>query len=71
MDPSLLDILRCPIDPVRTATLTRDRDTLVCNRCAVRFPVRNGLPILIPDEAELPAGYASRSALPCQNRTAR
>ena len=71
MDNALLAILRCPIDPAREATLARDRDHLVCGRCSTRFPVRNGLPVLLADEAELPPGCAARANLPCQVRPRR
>ena len=66
MENALLAILRCPIDPAREATLSRDRDHLICDRCATRFPIRNGLPILLDDEAELPDGCPTRATLPCQ-----
>lgn len=65
MDDSLLPLLRCPIDPRRQATLTRDQQTLICSGCRVTFPVKNGLPILIPDEADLPDGVRSVERLPC------
>jgi len=64
----LLTLLRCPIDPAREATLTRDGQTLVCSGCAVRFPVKHGLPVLVPDEAQLPAGVRSHERLPCVRR---
>ena len=61
----LLALLRCPVDPKREATLTRDGQTLVCSGCGVRFPVKNGMPVLIPEEALLPPGVRSREQLPC------
>src|SRR5947209_17984132 len=67
----LLTLLRCPIDPAREATLTRDGQTLVCSGCAVRFPVKHGLPVLIADEAQLPPGVRSREQLPCVRATGR
>jgi uncharacterized protein YbaR (Trm112 family) len=68
MDNAFLELLRCPIDPARRAILSRDRDQLICSCCSVRFPVKNGLPVLIADEADLPAGCPTRQALPCQPR---
>ena len=62
---TLLALLRCPIDPDREATLTRDGQTLVCSGCPVRFPVKHGLPVLVPDEAPAPPGVRSREHLPC------
>ena len=66
MDDTFLSCLRCPLDPTREATLTRDEQTLVCSGCAVRFPIKQGLPILVPDEGELPAGITELSQLPCR-----
>ena len=73
MDDAFLADLRCPIDPQREATLTRDQQTLVCSGCQCRFPIKHGLPVLIPDEAELPAGIALPEQLPCkvENRRRR
>jgi uncharacterized protein YbaR (Trm112 family) len=65
MDDTLLPILRCPIDPRREATLARDQQSLVCSGCHARFPIKNGLPILIPDEADLPVGVKAIEHLPC------
>jgi hypothetical protein len=66
--PDIADLLRCPIDPAREATLTRDRDRICCDRCGTAFPVKNGLPILLADEAEMPDGVSSRRDLPCLRR---
>jgi uncharacterized protein len=60
----LLDILRCPLD--RTVRLSEEEDGLVCQRCRLRFPIRDGIPALIPEEATLPAGVDALSALPCR-----
>ena len=66
MDDAFLAQLRCPIDPAREATLTRRWPELVCSRCAVRFPIKQGLPVLIPSEGELPANLREVSQLPCR-----
>ena len=66
MDDAFLAQLRCPIDPAREATLSRDGQELVCSRCSVRFSIRQGLPVLISSEAELPEGTREVSQLPCQ-----
>jgi uncharacterized protein YbaR (Trm112 family) len=71
MDDAFLAQLRCPIDPERQATLARDEQSLVCSGCVARFPIRHGLPILIADEVELPAGLHEMSQLPCQRRANR
>jgi uncharacterized protein YbaR (Trm112 family) len=68
--PELLEMLRCPQDPARQALLTDEGSYLVCTRCALKFAVRDGLPNMVVEEAELPPGYASREQLPCQRQTA-
>ena len=65
MDDAFPDCLRCPLDPRREATLSRENQSLVCSGCRASFPIRNGLPILIPDEAELPEGIKDAAKLPC------
>lgn len=52
MDPKLLEILVCPVDhaPVR-----EEGDALVCGECRRRYPVRDGIPVMLVDEAELPS----------------
>jgi hypothetical protein len=71
MDDAFLARLRCPLDPAREAPLSRDQQSLVCGECAVRFPIKQGLPILVSDECELPEGVAELSQLPCQRRSNR
>ena len=65
LSPELLAILRCPIDPARNATLIDEETHLTCSQCRVRFRVRDWIPNMLADEAELPAGCARRSQLPC------
>ncbi len=64
INKDLLDILRCPLDPRQRLELGADH--LVCTRCALRYPIRDGFPVLVVEEAMLPAGCASISQLPCQ-----
>ncbi len=44
----LLDILACP-SPDHAALELAD-DTLVCTVCASRFPIRDGIPVLLADD---------------------
>ena len=66
IDPQVLQWLRCPIDPKRNAALLDEETHLTCSSCKARFRIRDGIPNLIADEAELPEGCASRKQLPCQ-----
>ena len=49
IDQELLDILACPLDktPVRL-----EGDRLVCDTCGRRYPIRDGIPVMLIDEAE-------------------
>lgn len=49
----LLEILACPIckTPVRL-----EGDRLVCDNCGRRYPIRDGIPIMIVDEAAMLEG---------------
>jgi uncharacterized protein len=66
----LLDILRCPFDPSKTGlALQRDhlhQENLVCTRCGLKFPIRDGLPNMVVEEAELPPNCESLDELPCR-----
>ena len=60
----LLDILRCPLNPKNRLLL--EGDQLKCDRCDLRFKIKDGFPILVVEEAVLPPGCESLSQLPCQ-----
>ncbi len=53
LDKLLLEILACPVDhaPVR-----EEGERLVCTQCGRRYPVREGIPVMLIDEAEAPSG---------------
>jgi uncharacterized protein YbaR (Trm112 family) len=65
INPELLEILRCPMNPSQ-ARLRLNNDRLVCEQCGLVFPIRDGFPVLIVEEAELPPGCSSLESLPCQ-----
>ncbi len=69
--PELLEILRCPSCLGQFAP--PDPAVLVCTSCGLRYPVRNGVPILLVDEAQPPRdGEAARpaaAAAPDENLT--
>lgn len=62
----LLEILRCPMDPERKTSLVLEGDHLLCPRCQLKFKIKDGFPVLVAEEAELPPGCESLSQLPCQ-----
>lgn len=53
IDPKLLEILACPAcddrPPVR-----QEGDRLICDVCGRRYPIRDGIPVMLVEEAELP-----------------
>ncbi len=49
VDAKLLELVRCPDD---LSQLVEDGETLRCSSCGRRYPVRDGIPILIVEEAE-------------------
>jgi uncharacterized protein YbaR (Trm112 family) len=69
INPELLAILRCPLDPSRSHLLL-EADRLICERCRLQFKIKDGFPVLVVEEAELPPGCESVSQLPCQRETA-
>ncbi|HEV2250784.1 MAG TPA: Trm112 family protein [Candidatus Limnocylindria bacterium] len=50
--PELLEILVCPADH---APVTESLDRLVCASCGRRYPIRDGIPVMLVDEAAKPA----------------
>lgn len=50
IDPKLLEILVCPV--TKTALhYDRERQELVSRQAGLAYPVRDGIPIMLPDEA--------------------
>jgi uncharacterized protein YbaR (Trm112 family) len=49
IDATLLELLACPSDD--HAPLRQQGETLVCTVCASTFPIRDGIPVLLVDEA--------------------
>jgi uncharacterized protein YbaR (Trm112 family) len=49
-DPKLLEILVCPLTKT-TLHYDRDRQELVSKAAGLAFPIRDGVPIMLPDEA--------------------
>jgi uncharacterized protein len=47
----LLELLRCP-KCKGELRYEAEPESLVCPACAVRYPVRDGIPVLLLDEAE-------------------
>lgn len=54
LDPRLLDILACP-NCRGDVEYLQDQQVIVCRgECGYRYPVRDGIPVMLIDEAEKP-----------------
>ncbi|MBA3490034.1 MAG: Trm112 family protein [Longispora sp.] len=51
IDPDLLDILACPDTHHAPLLLDEAKQTLTCTECKRVFPIRDGIPVLLLDEA--------------------
>jgi uncharacterized protein YbaR (Trm112 family) len=51
VDPELLAILACPLDK---QPVSREGNYLVCSECGRRYPIRDGIPVMLVEEALLP-----------------
>jgi uncharacterized protein YbaR (Trm112 family) len=56
VDPELLAILACPLDK---QPVTRQGNYLVCQECQRHYPIREGIPVMLIDEALSPEQAAS------------
>ena len=50
IDAELLKILACPA--CKTAVALKD-DTIVCAECGRRYPIKDGIPIMLVEEADI------------------
>jgi uncharacterized protein YbaR (Trm112 family) len=56
VDPELLAILACPLDK---QPVTRAGNYLVCQQCQRHYPIREGIPVMLIDEALTPEQAAA------------
>jgi uncharacterized protein YbaR (Trm112 family) len=50
VDPKLLEILVCPLTKTSLA-YDAERQELISRAARLAFPIRDGIPIMLPDEA--------------------
>ena len=50
VDPKLLEILVCPLTKT-TLVYDREKQELVSKAAGLAYPIRNGIPIMLPGEA--------------------
>ena len=59
LDKELLYSFVCP---VCMADVVLDGDWIVCSKCNRRYPIRDGIPVMLPEEAVLPESTGPDSA---------
>lgn len=59
LDDETLALLVCP---VTRSKLQRDGDYLVAEVGGLKYPIRNGIPVLLAEEAQLPPDFDSLDA---------
>jgi uncharacterized protein YbaR (Trm112 family) len=50
VDPKLLEILVCPVTKT-TLRYDRERQELISEKARLAYPIRDGIPIMLADEA--------------------
>lgn len=60
IDAETLDLLRCPLTRSR---LRQEGDELVAEVGGLRYPIRDGFPVMLMEEAKLPVGVTSINQL--------
>jgi uncharacterized protein YbaR (Trm112 family) len=56
IDPDLLSILRCPLT---RSKLRQEGDFLIAEVGGLAYPVRDGIPVMLVEEARLPSGVST------------
>ena len=59
LDDATLGLLCCP---VTRSKLRREGDFLVAEVGGLKYPIRNGIPVLLAEEARLPGGFETLEA---------
>ncbi len=62
LDPQLLEILACPDAHHAPLAYDQTAESLTCAECGRVFPIRDGIPVLLLDEATRPAPADSKAA---------
>ena len=65
MDAKLLEMLVCPVTK-GPLVYDRDRNELISRSARLAYPVRDGIPVMLVEEAKLPSGVASLDELKAQ-----
>lgn len=49
INKELLDILACP---ACKSQVKEEKDKIICQKCGLKYPVKDGIPIMLIDETE-------------------
>jgi uncharacterized protein len=52
VDPKLLEILVCPVTK-EPLVYVRERSELVSKKAGLAYPIREGIPVMLPDKARV------------------
>ncbi len=63
ISPDLLEILACPACDSRPK-VNLENDRLVCVECGRRYPIRDGIPVMLVEDAENPRSPAPAGSPP-------
>ena len=50
IDEQLLDILVCPVTK-KSLCLNEDTHELICEESGLAYPIKDGIPVMLPEEA--------------------
>ena len=64
IEPDFISILRCPMNPANP--VVEVENGLQCTSCKTIFPINNGIPCFLADEAILPNNARTLNDLPCR-----
>ena len=67
VDPEMLEFLRCPLTRSR---LRSEGEFLVAEVGGLAYPVRDGIPVMLMEEAKLPPGVSSLEELKARLKNA-
>ena len=65
LQADLMEVLRCPLT---RSKLRQEGEWLVAETGGLRYPIRDGFPVLLVEEAKLPAPFASLEEFKAQYR---
>ncbi|MEA2013529.1 MAG: Trm112 family protein [Verrucomicrobiota bacterium] len=62
MNKKLLKILACPACPSRPSLkFNEEENRLICEICNRAYPIKNDIPVLLPDQAEKTKNYETNT----------